>query len=54
MVEGIDASIVSFHDPHCVPLCRNNPDRLYQPNHCGIYRLHRTGDPLADCWLTAG
>ncbi|MDZ7652905.1 MAG: glycosyl hydrolase [Burkholderiaceae bacterium] len=31
----------TFHDPHCVRLCPSNPDRLYQQNHCGIYRLDR-------------
>jgi hypothetical protein len=43
VVEGMDASNVSFHDPHCLRLCPANPDRLYQQNHCGIYRLDRTG-----------
>jgi hypothetical protein len=33
-----------FHDPHCVRLCPSNPDRLYQQNHCGIYRLDRPAD----------
>jgi hypothetical protein len=33
----------TFHDPHCVRLCPSNPDRLYQQNHCGIYRLDRPG-----------
>ena len=28
-------------DPHCVRLHPLNPDRLYQQNHCGIYRLDR-------------
>ncbi len=28
-------------DPHCVRLHPANPDRLYQQNHCGIYRLDR-------------
>jgi photosystem II stability/assembly factor-like uncharacterized protein len=27
------------HDPHCVRLHPAQPDRLYQQNHCGIYRL---------------
>lgn len=40
-VEGFDAANVTFHDPHCVRLCPSNPDRLYQQNHCGIYRLDR-------------
>jgi hypothetical protein len=26
-------------DPHCVVLHPLQPDRLYQQNHCGIYRL---------------
>ena len=29
------------HDPHCVRLHPMLPDRLYQQNHCGIYRLDR-------------
>lgn len=41
VVEMFDASKVWFHDPHCVRLCPSNPDRLYQQNHCGIYRLDR-------------
>ncbi len=44
VVEGLDAATVTFHDPHCVRLCPSNPDRLYQQNHCGIYRLDRPGD----------
>lgn len=43
VVEGFDPTDVSFHDPHCVRLCPSNPDRLYQQNHCGIYRLDRPG-----------
>jgi photosystem II stability/assembly factor-like uncharacterized protein len=41
VVEGFDPKEVTFHDPHCVRLCLTNPDRLYQQNHCGIYRLDR-------------
>ncbi len=41
VVEGFDPATVTFHDPHCVRLCPSNPDRLYQQNHCGIYRLDR-------------
>lgn len=41
VVEGFDPITVTFHDPHCVRLCPSNPDRLYQQNHCGIYRLDR-------------
>ncbi|TXT26697.1 MAG: glycosyl hydrolase BNR repeat-containing protein [Rhodocyclaceae bacterium] len=43
VVEGFDPANTSFHDPHCVRLCPSNPDRLYQQNHCGIYRLDRPG-----------
>ena len=54
VVEGFDASTVTFHDPHCVRLCPSNPDRLYQQNHCGIYRLDRGADPAADTWQRIG
>ena len=58
VVEGFDAGSVTFHDPHCVRLCPGNPDRLYQQNHCGIYRLDRSagppGDPSRDTWLRIG
>ena len=29
------------HDPHCLRFAGGNPDRLYQQNHCGVYRLDR-------------
>lgn len=32
------------HDPHCLAVHPVNPDRLYQQNHCGIYRLDRPGE----------
>ena len=54
VVEGFDAANVSFHDPHCVRLCPSNPDRLYQQNHCGIYRLDGFGDPTGDTWQRIG
>ncbi|MFO0572246.1 MAG: hypothetical protein U0263_41875 [Polyangiaceae bacterium] len=41
VVGGFDPSNVAFHDPHCVRMCPSDPDRLYQQNHCGIYRLDR-------------
>ena len=44
VVEDLDPANVAFHDPHCVLLCPTNPDRLYQQNHCGIYRLDRPSD----------
>ncbi len=43
VVEGFDPAEIAAHDPHCVRMCPTNPDRLYQQNHCGIYRLDRPG-----------
>ncbi len=50
VVEGFDAGEATFHDPHCVRMCPSNPDRLYQQNHCGIYRLDRP----AQLWQRVG
>jgi hypothetical protein len=50
VVEGFDASSATFHDPHCVRLCPSQPDRLYQQNHCGIYRIDRPSDE----WVRIG
>jgi photosystem II stability/assembly factor-like uncharacterized protein len=50
VVEGFDVADVTFHDPHCVRLCPSRPDRLYQQNHCGIYRLDRP----SDTWVRVG
>jgi photosystem II stability/assembly factor-like uncharacterized protein len=50
VVEGFNASDVSFHDPHCVRMCPSQPDRLYQQNHCGIYRI----DQPDDAWQRIG
>jgi hypothetical protein len=50
VVGGFDPSTVTFHDPHCVRLCPSRPDRLYQQNHCGIYRLDRPSDE----WVRIG
>lgn len=36
-----DVDAAYGHDPHCVRMHPANPDRLYQQNHCGIYRLDR-------------
>jgi hypothetical protein len=41
VVGGMDVKNPTFHDPHCVRMSPSNPDRLYQQNHCGIYRLDR-------------
>lgn len=40
------------HDPHCVRFAGTNPDRLYQQNHCGIYRLDRPGDMWQEIGVT--
>jgi len=29
------------HDPHCMVYHPLDPDRLYQQNHCGVYRIQR-------------
>ncbi len=50
VVEGFDAANLGFHDPHCVRISPANPDRLYQQNHCGIYRLDRP----ATKWVRIG
>lgn len=50
VVGGFDPAEITFHDPHCVRMCPSNPDRLYQQNHCGIYRLDRPGTT----WLRIG
>jgi len=50
VVEDLDPANIAFHDPHCVRLCPTNPDRLYQQNHCGIYRLDRPSDE----WVRIG
>jgi len=41
VVEGLDPANIAFHDPHCVVQSPSDPDRLWQQNHCGIYRLDR-------------
>ena len=50
VVEGFDRSEATFHDPHCIRICPSAPDRLYQQNHCGVYRLDRPGDT----WVRIG
>jgi hypothetical protein len=34
-----DPSVPFGHDPHCMVQHPGRPERLYQQNHCGIYRL---------------
>jgi hypothetical protein len=36
------------HDAHCVRFAGGDADRLWQQNHCGIYRLDRPGDDWVD------
>jgi photosystem II stability/assembly factor-like uncharacterized protein len=50
VVENLDPANIQFHDPHCVQLCPSDPDRLYQQNHCGIYRIDRP----AKTWVRVG
>jgi len=50
VVDGFEPTNLAVHDPHCVQLCPSNPDRLYQQNHCGIYRIDRP----SDTWVRIG
>ena len=50
VVGDFDPANLAFHDPHCVRLSPANPDRLYQQNHCGIYRLDRP----SEAWVRIG
>ena len=58
VVEGMDVATVSFHDPHCMRICPTRPDRLYQQNHCGVYRIDRASkdstNESADTWQRIG
>jgi photosystem II stability/assembly factor-like uncharacterized protein len=49
VVESFDPSRLDFHDPHCIRFSAD-PDRLYQQNHCGIYRIDRPSDE----WVRIG
>jgi len=37
-----DPDVEYGHDPHCFIFHPVNPDRLYQQNHCGIYKMDRS------------
>ncbi len=50
VVHGFDGATPTAHDPHCIRLCPGNPNRLYQQNHCGIYRIDRP----SDTWVRVG
>lgn len=49
-VPGFDVNTCTFHDPHNMRMCPSNPDRLYQQNHCGIYRIDRPSNE----WIRIG
>ena len=50
--EGFDFDVANptCHDPHCLRICPSNPDRIYQQNHSGIYRIDRP----SDTWVRIG
>lgn len=50
VVEGFDVKTQASHDPHCVRIHPVQPTRLYQQNHCGIYRIDRP----SDTWVRIG
>ena len=45
-----DPSVEYGHDPHCMVLHPLKPDRLFQQNHCGIYRIDRPSNK----WVRIG
>jgi photosystem II stability/assembly factor-like uncharacterized protein len=45
-----DPDLEFGHDPHCLVMAPSDPGRLYQQNHCGIYRLDRP----AETWTRIG
>jgi photosystem II stability/assembly factor-like uncharacterized protein len=50
VVEGFPRDQPTMHDPHCIRISPANPDRLYQQNHCGIYRIDRP----SNTWIRIG
>lgn len=44
MPKELQETAETGHDPHCMRQHPLNPDRLYQQNHCGIYRIDRPGE----------
>jgi hypothetical protein len=50
VVAGFPTDSPMFHDPHCIVRCPSDPTRLYQQNHCGIYRL----DEDQPTWVRIG
>ncbi|MBX3150307.1 hypothetical protein KF728_09185 [Candidatus Obscuribacterales bacterium] len=45
-----DPTVEFGHDPHCIVYHPASPDRLYQQNHCGIYKIDRPSDQ----WIRIG
>ena len=43
-----DPNLEYGHDPHCVRFAGTDPDRLYQQNHCGLFRLDRPSRQWTD------
>jgi photosystem II stability/assembly factor-like uncharacterized protein len=41
------------HDPHCFAMHPLDPQRLWQQNHCGIYRMDRVAGQ-EDRWIRVG
>ena len=50
VVAGFPTDSPTFHDAHCIVRCPSDPTRLYQQNHCGIYRL----DEGQEAWVRIG
>ena len=50
VVGGFPSDQPTFHDPHCIVRSPADPTRLYQQNHCGIYRL----DECSPAWVRIG
>jgi photosystem II stability/assembly factor-like uncharacterized protein len=50
VVAGFNSADQRVHDPHCMRLHPVAPDRLYQQNHCGIYRIDRPSNE----WVRIG
>ena len=46
-----DPDVEYGHDPHCMAMHPADPDRWYQQNHCGIYRLDRAD---GETWTRIG
>ena len=44
MPKEVQETAETGHDPHCMRMHPLKPDRLYQQNHCGIYKIDRPND----------